>query len=211
MKKYYKLLIVFTLFLITNSCSQNEDNCNENTCKNQGVLIADCQCECPQGFTGDKCQNIETGSVQQFLDNGITVATLLNNRISLDSLYGKIYKKGFIFKIDKKNQYVKIAASLDAPTKLNWPNAQDYCNNLVLDAITNWELPNLGDVYLLEEFLYRKNIGNFKSDYYWSSTENNSLTAYAMYFYNANDGVIPKEDANGVSEINVRAVARIDF
>ena len=211
MKNYYKFLIVFTVFLITNSCSQKQDLCNIDSCKNQGILISDCECECPEGFSGNKCQNLNAGFVQHFLDNGITVETLLNNRIPLDSLYGKTYNKGFIFLVDTKNKFVKIAAATDAPTKMNWPDAQKYCNNLIIDNITTWELPNLGDVYLLEEFLYRKNIGNFKPEYYWSSTENNNETAYAMYFYNANDGVIPKEDANGVSLNNVRAVAKIDF
>lgn len=46
----------------------------------------------------------------------------------------------------------------------------------------DWFLPSCVELELMYENLYKKGIGNFTDDYYWSSTEHNASTVYLLLF-----------------------------
>ena len=72
--------------------------------------------------------------------------------------------------------------------KRNWQDAENYCNNLILDGKNDWRLPNV------EEFKYAYKIeNNFKNIFYsypyWSSSSNVSYdsNAWVVYFDDGNN------------------------
>lgn len=213
MIKFKKIYYLLLLSIFITSCNEAASTANicADTCENNGVKISECDCECTEGFAGTTCEGFDSQYAQKLLDDGINVKDLVEGGVPRDSIYGKIYNEGYIFLIDDDLEFFKITASIDASTKLNWNDAKEYCTNLEMNNITNWELPNLGDLYLVYENLYLNEIGGFKDEFYWSSTEESATEAYAIFFLNSNEGIIPKDDFNGFSLNYVRAISQIDL
>jgi hypothetical protein len=55
MKKLIALLIILVMNLNCTSDSNEPVACTPITCLNGGTSNADCDCDCPQGFTGNNC------------------------------------------------------------------------------------------------------------------------------------------------------------
>jgi hypothetical protein len=78
-----------------------------------------------------------------------------------------------------------IAALNDAETRLTWQAAKDYCLALEVGTYNDWILPSKDQLDLLWDNLADSdsndgpndsgNIGGFEGEYYWSSTEDDSL------------------------------------
>ena len=58
-------------------------------------------------------------------------------------------------------------ANQDFSDGMTWEQAKRACNELG----SGWRLPNKQELKEIYEQLYEKGQGNFKADYYWSSTE----------------------------------------
>ena len=52
-----------------------------------------------------------------------------------------------------------------------------------IEEPSKWRLPTTDELNLMYENLYKKDIGGFADDYYWSSSEINSSNAWYQYFY----------------------------
>lgn len=59
-------------------------------------------------------------------------------------------------------------------TQLNWNQAQEYCKSLG----EGWRLPTISEMF----YLYEDKI--ITENYYWSSSENDALTAWCFNFVN---------------------------
>ncbi|WP_303316932.1 hypothetical protein Q4Q34_09015 [Flavivirga abyssicola] len=53
-RKLFKPTVLLALFSIILGCSSSSDSCETITCLNGGVFT-DCECECPEGYTGSNC------------------------------------------------------------------------------------------------------------------------------------------------------------
>lgn len=61
--------------------------------------------------------------------------------------------------------------------------AARLCDDLVLNGYSDWYLPSLVEIYLMNSNLKMdKNIGYFSKDAYWSSTESGQYNAWVQYF-----------------------------
>ncbi len=74
--------------------------------------------------------------------------------------------------------------------------AANIANDYVSNGYNDWFLPSRGDLINMYQNLKASGIGNFGTDYYWSSTENSGYTAWYVRF---SDG---GADYNGKSVMN---------
>jgi len=72
--------------------------------------------------------------------------------------------------------------------------------NLCRDLGDDWFLPSRAELNLMYTNLYIQGHGNFAADYYWTSTENGSISAWHQDFQNGEQTIILKN-----STVHVRA------
>ncbi len=82
----------------------------------------------------------------------------------------------------------------DDGEKRTWDDAVSYCNDLSLSGL-KWRLPEQEELYYLGDVTkynpaVDKEFFNLRSSWYWSNTlyENDSDSAWLVYFYDGNDG-----------------------
>lgn len=124
---------------------------------------------------------------------------------------GQTVGGGIVFYLDGTGQHGLIAAESDQSTAIMWSGdsvatgatqfavgvgqqnttlivgvkgAGNYaawlCDQLVLNGYNDWYLPSKAELKLLYE--QRNSVGGFTNDYYWSSTEFDSVKAWNIYF-----------------------------
>ncbi|MFY9310497.1 MAG: DUF1566 domain-containing protein [Bacteroidia bacterium] len=124
---------------------------------------------------------------------------------------GQEYGGGIIFYVDGSGQHGLIASTRDLSVKTKWADsccktnaiytgigrgidntsaivsaqgAGDYaaslCSQLVLQGYSDWFLPSKNELNLL--YQQRDFVGGFSTDYYWSSSEHDSIRAWYLYF-----------------------------
>jgi hypothetical protein len=71
-----------------------------------------------------------------------------------------------------------IIAEQDAPEKLNFTDAKEYCSNLDLNGHTDWYLPSMDEL----KFAYENARDLMKARWYWSSAEVASQSAQYQNF-----------------------------
>jgi hypothetical protein len=64
-------------------------------------------------------------------------------------------------------------------TQGEWDTAAQKANDLVFKGFSDWFLPSRAELDQMYGNLKRKNLGDFKSDWYWSSTERSSWNTYS--------------------------------
>jgi len=88
-------------------------------------------------------------------------------------------------------------AKEDFPNSMNWDKATEACEELG----NGWRLPDKDELKAMYEQLHKQGKGNFKNDFYWSSSQGNSGNARSVNF---NNGSV---DGNGKNNgTQVRAV-----
>jgi len=113
---------------------------------------------------------------------------------------GKLANGGIIVYTDEKGEHGLVCSNNDLGNA-NWNSAKQLCDNYNEAGFSDWRLPTKDELQLIYLLLHRRKIGGFADNYYWSSTENNSGSAWVQLF----DGGIQNYDAKG-NECNVRAV-----
>lgn len=56
----------------------------------------------------------------------------------------------------------------DPGNKMTWSTANSYCNNLTINGLSGWRLPNADE--LMRMYVVSSSIGGFSTGHYWSST-----------------------------------------
>ncbi len=79
--------------------------------------------------------------------------------------------------------------------------AARICNDLVLNGYSDWFLPSKDELNLMYQNLKKKGIGGFADDYYWSSSEYSSTSAWTKGYNLGYQGNFIKD-----SNLHVRAV-----
>ena len=69
---------------------------------------------------------------------------------------------------------------------------------IVIEEPSKWRLPTTDELNLMYENLYKKDIGGFDNEYYWSSSEVNSSNAWYQYFVNGYQNGSSKYDGSRV-------------
>lgn len=125
---------------------------------------------------------------------------------------GQSYAGGIIFYVDGTGQHGLISSESDCCDSVQWYNgdfistntfegnvgkgqsnttkiievqgngiyAASICDQLVLNGYSDWFLPSKEELNLL--YQQRNLVGGFANDYYWSSTECDTLKAWNQYF-----------------------------
>ncbi len=96
-----------------------QDLCFGITCENGGTCN-DGTCECPEGFLGTNCEILDTTQIQALLDGGVTPMTIYDWGVTLEQLYGKMYKGGLIFYLNTDDGTGMVAATEDQSTGAEW-------------------------------------------------------------------------------------------
>lgn len=102
--------------------------------------------------------------------------------------------RGILFVLSHKIQ----VADKDFPTRLNWYDAQFIFSN----TEGGWRIPTKEELRGIYEFLHCSGKGEFKNDYYWSSTKGSFKSVYYMNFArpHADFSIFKRYD------LNIRAV-----
>jgi len=225
--KYFSVLsgLIFLFIMSMASCGNEADNCLDNKdCLNAGICV-DGNCICPQGFLGTLCESYDPAKVQALLDQGLSPFEIFQAGIPLDSIYGKVYKDGFIFYLDKNFGTGLLADLNDINTNgarygcssldflsfkvkdyppdsgpeieegarlgdgpVNTDNILEECNEANIAARLcrqkgeNWFMPSREELHLMYVNLHDKGLGNFKQDYYWTSSYNTGGNSWMIRF-----------------------------
>ena len=81
--------------------------------------------------------------------------------------------------------------------------AASVCDNLVSGGYTDWYLPSKDELDMMYVNLHLQGLGNFQTNYYWSSTELQYGLAWEQNFYYGSQA---SYDKDGIYADNVRAV-----
>jgi serine/threonine protein kinase len=93
---------------------------------------------------------------------------------------GDTYAGGIIFYLDETGKHGKVCDNYDYNQRLDWSNAYIYIEG------SGWYLPTKDELKLIYKNLKMKNLGSFKSSFYWSSTE--SIDSNNAWFSDFSDG-----------------------
>ena len=79
--------------------------------------------------------------------------------------------------------------------------AAKLCSDYTNDGYSDWFLPSKDELHKLYIYYHTTGLGGFANDWYWSSSEYNSLSAYVQDFTDSTNGPRLK-----ISGVHVRAV-----
>jgi len=91
-----------------------------------------------------------------------------------------------------------IGAGMDNTKKIiaqpnHTTSAAQICDGLIIKvddkSLKGWFLPSKDELALMYKLLKKKNIGDFSSETYWSSSESNEKRAWFQYFSNGNNNL----------------------
>lgn len=115
---------------------------------------------------------------------------------------GDIYEGGYIFQINEDG--TGLVADLEDLSIINWFPAIDSAEVSISQGYNDWYLPNIEELELIYNTIGQgaDNIGDFRNDFYWSSTVFDSNNNYAVGLY-FNVGSIGPSDMNYAESVRV--------
>jgi serine/threonine protein kinase len=111
---------------------------------------------------------------------------------------GQKYQGGIIFYLDNSEKHGKVCTEIDLG-RFDWDSAMEKCQNLNLKGYSDWYLPSLSELKLLNNQKYV--IPGLFQDFYWSSSEVGTAQAWTKIF-----DVGSQVNVNKTFEYYVRAV-----
>lgn len=112
----------------------------------------------------------------------------------------EILNGGFVVYVDDSKEHGLIASTNDLG-RMNYNNAKSFNPLLKLNGFSGWYLPSKNELNLLYQ-AHMMNIGEFANDWYWSSTENATTSAWIQSFSNG----IQTNDRKYNANIRVRLI-----
>jgi len=97
--------------------------------------------------------------------------------------------------VEESNGHGLVTAVCDVG-ELNWGAALTACEELVMNGYSDWVLPNKDQLETIYKSLYKRGIGGFVSDWYWSSSEYNADAAWYFSFGNGQAGRHDRDGSN---------------
>jgi hypothetical protein len=91
-------------------------------------------------------------------------------------------------------------AKEDSPLKMNYYNAMSSCEELG----NGWRLPDKDELTAMYEQLHKQGKGNFKDDWYWSSSQFEMGCAWGMSFGSGNVSGDNKDVSNKVRAVRAK-------
>jgi hypothetical protein len=85
---------------------------------------------------------------------------------------------GIIF-FAEGGQYKECSGELGS---YNWSDAVNTANIYKGGGFTNWRLPDIGELELMYQNLYKKSVGEFLNTIYWSSSYSSSSSSLGIHF-----------------------------
>ena len=103
-------------------------------------------------------------------------------------------------------QYLE-AAPVEFEFTANWNSAVDMVKLLNINGFTDWRLPDRDELSFMYLNLKQKGLGDFGTDTYWSSSEEQKLLTFTIY-QNFGNGLVLAADrlGRGLVSYKVRAV-----
>lgn len=134
-------------------------------------------------FTDGFTQNDGGGNESMSFVRAVRQVTLNDLKI------GDEFAGGIIFELDSTGMHGKVCSPANLGF-VNWYEAKKLCDNYSEGGFDDWYLPDLDELDLIYGRLYHSDIGDFKAEWYWSSSETDGQ-AWEMDFtdgYHQNDG-----------------------
>jgi hypothetical protein len=111
--------------------------------------------------------------------------------------------------IGSGRQNTKLIVDKYGQTTGEWDTAAQKCNDLVFNGFNDWFLPSQAELDLIYGQLKRKNTGDFKNEWYWSSSGGRAWSSYILgSIQNFTDGSIYFEYSSGRHTFNNRNYVR---
>ncbi len=117
---------------------------------------------------GDNLVNVK--SLEEEEHDNYSVITELEIK---KSRTGNFADGGIIVYTDNNEEHDLICSKVDLG-KATWDDAKNLCKSYDSDGISDWRLPNINELILIQTFLYSNNLLGNSNQYYWSSTESSS-------------------------------------
>ncbi|MDB9960852.1 TIR domain-containing protein [Oceanihabitans sp.] len=194
---------------IRSMCSPSKQNSNDEDHQSIPQVNKPATEQSIASIRGNK--NDEKSNFQKYKRIGglilllIVLAFPINYFISINTIkIGDSYDGGIVFQVDPSGNEVKICSKADLGFT-NWFEAKTLAEEYDGDGHTDWYLPSKEELNQIYINLYPTGIGNFKDDWYWSSTDTDGK-AWEQVFpegYQQNDG------GGNESMSNVRPIRRI--
>lgn len=109
------------------------DLCFDINCENEGICVEG-TCDCPLGFIGENCEQVDTSQVQSLLDACISLKVLFDCGVPIEQFYGKRNKGGLIFFFNPDDDSGLVAATEDQSNDAEWG-----CHGIEIDgADADW-------------------------------------------------------------------------
>jgi hypothetical protein len=183
------LKIIFLLLMLPSALfGQSISNIRLESSHDKVWLLYDLQATAPQDVSIVFVSDTKGKVVPKLISGAlIRVPAGVNHRIDWEALKdvgafeGDLYAelrfgKGLTITVNGRKLEV---ADQDLSNSMKWDDAVRACQNLG----SGWRLPDKDELKAMYEQLHKQGKGNFKDDWYWSSSQYGSGTAWYVYFH----------------------------
>jgi len=150
-------------------------------------------------ITCSKCEGVSYETLSKFPCSSCSNTRKVNNPNYVPNRKCEICNgRGLVLTLGHKIQ----VADADYEESFNWDDAMYVCSNFG----GAWRLPTIEELTGMYEFLHRRGKGNFKYNWYWSSSENEEDAASAWSFHFENGEAYNNRYTGKDNTRHVRAV-----
>ncbi|MBT3587010.1 MAG: DUF1566 domain-containing protein [Flavobacteriaceae bacterium] len=131
----------------------------------------------------------------------LVTASVYSQTYNVNTFYAEL--GGYVIQISPNGKHGLVVAMQDQGSS-GWYEANDFLSdpsNHDADGkeFSDWRMPTKRELNLV--YVQKARVGNFSTNYYWSSTESDNNSAWEQYFFNGDQNDYAKD-----STFSVRAV-----